>query len=222
MNHIAIIMDGNRRFAKKQNKPASFGHFAGAEVIKLICNKAKELKVTFLTLFAFSTENWNRGSEEISSINKLLEKFLNEESENFIRHKTRVLIIGDKLAYSKAIQEKIKYLETKTAEFTDFTLSIALNYGGRREILDAVNAALKSGNNYLAFEDFEQFLQTAILPDIDLLIRTGGMQRISNFMLWKLAYSELYFTETLWPEFTEEDLIKAIQFLTTQKRNFGV
>ena len=221
MKHIAIIMDGNRRFAKKHNKPASFGHEKGSEVIKSVCEYARKCKIPFLTLFAFSTENWNRTEDEVNSLNSLLEKFLTKESKYFIQNKIKVLIIGDKTAYSPKIQKQITDLEKETQNFEPFTLCIALNYGGRAEILDAVNKALKNGKNEITINEFESHLQTSTLPDVDLLIRTGGAKRLSNFILWKLTYSELYFTDVLWPEFTEDEFQKAINFLNAQVRNFG-
>lgn len=214
-------MDGNRRFAKKHNKPSRFGHEKGVETLKLICKHAQKQNISFLTLFAFSTENWKRKKSEIDDLNFLLNKFLTSETNYFVNHKIKVVIIGNKNDYSLNVQEKMLNLEQNTGKFTDFTLCIALNYGGKAEILKAVNQALNFNKKELEINEFEDFLDTKDLPDVDLLIRTGGSQRISNFLLWKLAYSELYFTNILWPEFVEKDFDDAIDFWKSQNRNFG-
>jgi undecaprenyl diphosphate synthase len=214
-------MDGNRRFAKIHNKPLGFGHEAGAEVIKQVCQFVKNLGVPFLTLFAFSTENWNRKEEEISLLNSLLKRFLDSETVHFVENEIKVKIVGSRAPYSKEIQKSIQILEEKTSHFKNFTLSIALNYGGREDILQAVNSAISQGKE-VDKEAFAELLYTKNLPDVDLLIRTGGAKRISNFLLWNLAYTELYFTDVLWPEFNEEEFKKAIDFFNSQARNFGV
>lgn len=221
MKHIAIIMDGNRRFAKNHGKSAKFGHEKGMEKVKEVCKFAKEAGVSFLTLFAFSSENWNRANEEIQNLNMLLEEFLNTETENFIQNKTKVRVIGEREPYSESIKKKLAFLEKETSEFTEFCLIIALNYGGRNEILNATNLALQEGKKVVTKEEFEEKLYTHGVPEPDLLIRTGGAFRLSNFLLWQMAYTELYFTKTLWPEFSREEFFKAVEFFNSQQRNFG-
>ncbi len=216
-----MIMDGNRRFAKKHNKSSSFGHEKGAEVIKKVCEFAKELKIPFITLFAFSTENWARDKNEVSFLSQLLEKFLTSQKEHFIKNQIRFRVIGNTEPYSSSIKNKITNLEEETSIFTDCNLTIALNYGGIEDVIQATNKALKLGIKEIDKLEFTKLLYGNDLPEIDLLIRTGGMQRISNFMLWHIAYSELYFTDVLWPEFDKEDFQKAIDFFNSQKRNFG-
>jgi undecaprenyl diphosphate synthase len=221
MRHVGVIMDGNRRFAKKQGKASNFGHEAGASVIKKVCQFAKDFNIPFLTLFAFSNENWGRNKEEIAFLNKLIKHFLSSEYTHFIENEIKVRIIGDLSPYSKEICEGIEKLQKNTASFDKFTLSIALNYGGREDILQAVNLAIRE-KRHLNKEEFSKLLYTKDMPDVDLLIRTGGARRLSNFLLWNLAYTELYFTDVLWPEFNEEDFKKAVDFFNSQVRNFGL
>ena len=221
MEHIAIIMDGNRRFANKFNLPNVLGHDAGAKKIIEVCEFAKQANIKFLTLFAFSSENWKREPDEVSNLISLLEKFLKSETKTLIKNEIKVLIIGDKTPYSKKLQAELIELENKTSNFVNFTLIIALNYGGRAEIVSTVNKLLQSGITSVTEENFQNSLFTSGIPDPDLLIRTGGDKRISNFLLWQLAYTELYFTETLWPEFQKQDFQNSVNFFHSQKRNFG-
>jgi undecaprenyl diphosphate synthase len=221
MEHLAIIMDGNRRFAKKSGLPNVLGHESGAKKIIEVCEFAKQAQIKFLTLFAFSSENWKREPEEVANLINLLEKFLKSETKALIKNEIKVLIIGDKTSYSKKLQSELIELENKTSNFKNFTLIIALNYGGRAEIVSTVNKLLQSGITSVTEESFQNSLFTAEIPDPDLLIRTGGDKRISNFLLWQLAYTELYFTETLWPEFQKQDFQNAVNFFHSQKRNFG-
>lgn len=216
---IAIIMDGNRRFAKKNNLPTSEGHKKGAEKIQEVCNFAKEYNITTLTLFAFSSENWNREQEEITSLNNLLKNFLKTETVKFIEQKIKVQIIGNLDVYDEDIKNDIKNLEQATQSFKGFTLVIALNYGGRAEIVRAFN--LLKNKEEITEDDISANLYTHNLPNPDLLIRTGGAIRLSNFLLWQMAYTELYFCNVLWPEFNKEEFKKALNFFTAQERNFG-
>ena len=184
MKHIAIIMDGNRRFAKNHGKGAKFGHEKGMAKVKEVCKFAKEADVSFLTLFAFSSENWNRTKEEIENLNMLLEEFLNTETENFIQNKTKVRVIGEREPYSESIKKKLAFLEKETCNFKEFCLIIALNYGGRNEILNATNLLLTEGKKTATKEEFEEKLYTHGVPEPDLLIRTGGALAIFYYGKW--------------------------------------
>ena len=217
MKHIAIIMDGNRRFAKKHGLPNLLGHEAGAKKIIEVCKFAKKENIQFLTLFAFSSENWKREKTEVENLINLLERFLKSETQNLIANEIKTLIIGDKSPYSQKLQKDLTELENKTSHFTKFHLIIALNYGGRSEIITTVNKLLESGVRKVTEEEFSNTLFTAGIPDPELLIRTGGDMRISNFLLWQIAYTELHFTKTLWPEFSEYDMNEAINFFKSQK-----
>jgi len=217
--HIAIIMDGNRRFAKKNNLEISDGHKRGSQKIQEVCALAKEFGVETLTLFAFSSENWSREQHELSALNELLKDFLKTEKYKFIENKIKVKVIGDIEAYEENIQANIKTLEEETASFSPFTLVIALNYGGRAEIVRACN--LLKNKLQITEQDIAKNLYTHDLKNPDLLIRTGGASRLSNFLLWQLSYTELYFTNVLWPEFGKKDFEWALDFFSKQERNFG-
>lgn len=224
--HIAIIMDGNGRWAKKQNRPRSFGHYQGTENVRNIAIKANELGVKVLTLYAFSTENWKRPAEEIDFLMSLpaifIERFLAELMEKGIRIKT----IGD----LEPIPEKTKKVLLRAIETTkdnsNMTLVFALNYGSRKEIVNGINKYVEDVNNNCAHyplteELFEKYLETSEFPEIDLLIRTSLDYRLSNFLLWQLSYSELYFTDIYWPQFTGDELVKAIEEFSNRQRRFG-
>lgn len=221
LKHIAIIMDGNRRYARKQGLPLMKGHEHGANQIKNICKWVKAEGINTVTLFAFSSENWKREKKEVGNLLTLLQKFLMEESRHFIDQKIKIRVIGDLAPYKPDIQQSLKDLEEKTSAFIGFELVIALNYGGRGEILHAVNKLLHSKAQHVTEKDFTELLYTKGLPEPDLLIRTGGAIRISNFLLWQIAYTELFFSPKLWPEFGEADLKEAISFFYSQERNFG-
>lgn len=222
MKHIAIIMDGNRRFGKKNQISASTAYESGANKIKEVCSWVKELNISFLTLFAFSSENWKRNKEEISILTTLLETFLDRETQNLINDRIKVKIIGDTSIYKQSIVKKIQYLEEKTKNFSDFTLLIALNYGGRAEIINAINKILQSKVQNIDESVFKEYLYTKDIPDPDLLIRTGGNHRLSNFLIWQTCYTEIFFTNTLWPEFSKSNLLEGIEFFNKQQRNFGL
>ncbi len=224
--HIAIIMDGNGRWAKKQNRPRSFGHYQGTENVRNIAIKANELGVKVLTLYAFSTENWKRPAEEIDFLMSIpaifIERFLAELMEKGIRIKT----IGD----LEPIPEKTKKVLLRAIETTkdnsNMTLVFALNYGSRKEIVNGINKYVEDVNNNcapypLTEELFEKYLETSEFPEIDLLIRTSLDYRLSNFLLWQLSYSELYFTDIYWPQFTGDELVKAIEEFSNRQRRFG-
>lgn len=227
-NHIAIIMDGNGRWAQKRGLPRTAGHKQGVEACKRTVKAAKELGVQYLTLFGFSTENWNRPADEIKELMHLLRLFLKAETANLHRNNVRIKMIGERSAFSDDVIEMITNAENLTRENSGLHLTIALNYGGRDEILRAASQmAQYCKDNDLdpsletAQEHFPRFLLTTDIPDPDILIRTSGEQRISNFLLWQCAYTEFIFTDTLWPNFNKSSLEEAIQIYTTRDRRYG-
>lgn len=219
-NHIAIIMDGNGRWAKKQNKPRVFGHKAGAGTLRKIMEYCNKLGVTYLTVYAFSTENWKRSKEEVDALMFLFKSYIKSERENLIKNKIRFMVSGREEGVNKSLMEAIKDLETATSKDYKMTLNIAFNYGGRAEITDAINKILKEGKTSIIEEEFSKYLYNDI-PDPDLLIRTSGEFRISNFLLWQIAYSEIYITDKCWPDFDENEMEKAILSYSKRERRFG-
>ena len=227
-NHIAIILDGNGRWAKKRGMPRSFGHVKGCENLEDICEVAKELGVKYLTVYAFSTENWKRSKEEVDGLMKLFRNYLKKCIKISQKNNMRVKVIGDITAFDSDIQESIEKLEDFSKDFTDLHFQIALNYGSRDEITRAVNRMLedqKAGKleTPVSEDTISGYLDTAGLPDPDLMIRTSGELRLSNYLLWQLAYSEFYFTDVPWPDFKKEELVKAIEkYNERDRRNGGV
>lgn len=225
--HIAIIMDGNRRWAKKRGLPQNFGHKKGAENVVNITRTMKESGVKYLTLYAFSTENWQRSKEEVDTLMQLLREYLDKEFKEIMDNNVRIIFIGERSMLSKDIQEKMTNIEGRSAHNKDLTLCIALSYGSRQEILSAVKKAAqmvldkKIGINDLSQETFSSLLYTADIPDPDILIRTSGEQRISNYLLWQIAYTELFFTETLWPDFDKQELQCIIEKFNNRERRYG-
>ncbi len=225
--HIAVIMDGNGRWAKKQGKNRVFGHQEGVKRVREIVEESVGLNIPFLTLYTFSTENWNRPKEEVEALMNLLVESLNKEADELIKQNIKLNAIGDlsKLPAKtyKTLQEVLK----KTSANTGMVLSIALNYGGRDELVNAMRKlAKKVKNNIILPENIDENkinlqLYTNTLPDVDLMIRTGGEKRISNFLLWKLAYAELYFTDVLWPDFKKEQYHEALYDYQKRERRFG-
>ena len=226
-NHIAIILDGNGRWAKKKMMPRNYGHTQGSKVVEKICEDAYHMGVQYLTVYAFSTENWKRPQEEIDALMKLLKSYLKNSIKTSSKNNMRVRIIGDTSKLSDEIKQSIMELEEASKDNTGLNFQVALNYGSRDEIIRAVKALSKDiMESKVALEQinetvFEQYLDTKGIPEPDLLIRTSGEQRLSNFMLWQLAYTEFYFTDVLWPDFTKEELKKAIDFYSSRNRNFG-
>ncbi len=223
-NHIAIIMDGNGRWAQARGLPRLEGHRRGVEAVKKTVKTTMELHIPYLTLFGFSSENWKRPQEEIKELMKLLRYYLRSETAELHKNDIRIRVIGDRTAFSQDIIELIDNAEKLTKDNSSLTLTIALNYGGRNDILRAAKKVADSGLdlNDEGFEvAFQQSLMTKGLPDPDLLIRTSGEQRISNFLLWQCAYSELYFTDINWPDFNRESLIEAIESYTKRERRYG-
>ncbi len=225
-NHIAIILDGNGRWAKKRGMPRSFGHVKGCENLEDICEVAKELGVKYLTVYAFSTENWKRSKEEVDGLMKLFRNYLKKCIKISQKNNMRVKVIGDITAFDSDIQESIEKLEDFSKDFTDLHFQIALNYGSRDEITRAVNRMLedqKAGKleTPVSEDTISGYLDTAGLPDPDLMIRTSGELRLSNYLLWQLAYSEFYFTNVPWPDFKKEELVKAIEKYNERDRRYG-
>ena len=221
LKHLAIIMDGNGRWAKERGLKRTKGHEAGAEIIRDITTYcAKHPTVETTTFYAFSTENWKRPKLEVEFLMKLLDRYLQKELETYQSHNIRFQAIGDIDAFSKPLQDRIKITEELTKNNTNLTQLLALNYGGRAEITSAVNTLIAEGKKSVTQEDISAALQTPY-SDIDLLIRTSGEERISNFLLWQLSYSELYFTPTLWPDFSCKELQGIIENFEQRTRRFG-
>lgn len=225
--HVAIIMDGNGRWAKERYLPKIAGHRAGVQSVRQAIEAAKELGVKVLTLYTFSTENWKRPKNEVSALFGLLEEYLDKEEKRLKENNIKLSVIGDMGALPEGVRRKLARAIASTSDNTDLTLNIALNYGSRSEIVTAVKAIasdLKEGKIAADAIDeaaFSRYLYTKGLPDPDLLIRTSGEFRISNFLLWQIAYSELYVTKKLWPDFKKSDFKKAVAEYQKRERRFG-
>ncbi len=225
--HVAIIMDGNGRWAKRKGLPRIYGHKKGVEVAKSIIIKSRELNIPYLTLFAFSKENWQRPKTEVDTLLLLLKEYLQKELPLMIEKEIKLKIIGDKEDFPEELKKLIEQVEKKTENLKGMTLVLALSYSGRAEILRATKLlAEEVEKGKLSVKDineelFRRFFYFPELPDPDLLIRTSGELRISNFLLYQLAYTEFYFTETLWPDFTEEEYLKALFSYQKRERRFG-
>lgn len=223
--HIAIIMDGNGRWAQERGKVRSYGHSAGAETLKEVTADCVRLGVKYLTLYAFSTENWNRPDDEVTALMELVITSL--KTDIFDKNQVRFRVIGDRSRLPEKVQESLRKMEEQTASYTRMTTIIALSYSSRWELSDAARQiALEVKEGKLKAEDIcEQtitdHLQTSFMPDPDLLIRTGGEQRISNYLLWQIAYSELYFTPVYWPDFNNEHLLAAVESYQSKQRRYG-
>ena len=227
LNHIAVIMDGNGRWATKRGLPRTAGHKKGAEVVVQIAKAAKEFGVKYLTLYAFSTENWKRSPEEIGALMQLLRQYLDNNLKELEQNDVKIRFIGERYMLDADIVEKMERLEQNTAENKSLVLQIALSYGSRQEILNtAKEIAERVKNGDMQPQDideqtFSAMLYTGGVPDPDLLIRTSGEQRISNYLLWQIAYSELFFTKTLWPDFAKEEFKSIIENYQTRERRYG-
>lgn len=225
--HIAIIMDGNGRWAKKRGMPRTFGHKKGAENVVKITRAMKESGVKYLTLYAFSTENWQRSKDEVDALMQLLNEYLDKELKEIMDNNVRIVFIGERYMLSDSIQAKMTFLEKESEKNTDLTLCIALSYGSRQEILSAVKkiaAKVKEGSmdiSQITQDVFSEELYTKEIPDPDVLIRTSGEQRISNYLLWQSAYTELFFTNTLWPDFGKDELWDIINKFNHRERRYG-
>lgn len=225
--HVAIIMDGNGRWACQRNKPRTFGHEAGVEAVRKTVRAAAELGVKYLTLFTFSVENWNRPRDEVTALMKLLSRTTRKEIDELNRNNVRLITTGRIEGLSLSRRRALNIAMDKTKDNTGLVLNLALNYGGRTEIIDAVRtiaAEVKSGLLDPARIDenvFSKYLYTAALPDPDLLIRTSGEMRISNFLLWQTSYTEMYVTDVLWPDFSRKELFEAVIEYQKRDRRFG-
>jgi len=219
--HIAIIMDGNGRWARRRGLPRVAGHRSGINAVREAVEGAAELGIRVLTLYAFSVENWKRPALEVRTLMSLLKEYLNREIDNLDRNNIRLQTIGRSEGLDASVRQELDKAIQRTQSNTGMTFVVALNYGGRAEIVDAVNRLLSSGSGPVTESDFAKALYTAAYPDPDLLIRTSGELRVSNFLLWQIAYSEIYVTDTLWPDFTRYDLHKAIAAFQKRERRYG-
>ncbi len=219
--HVAVIMDGNGRWAKRRGLPRVFGHREGAKAVERTIKIANEVGIKWLSVFAFSTENWGRPKEEVDAIMSLLVEYINTKIPQLKRDNIKLRFMGRREGLPGMIIESMEEGEKATEHCDGLNFVVALNYSGKAEIIDAVNRILKSGRDCIDEKSFKEFLYIPDMPDPDLLIRTSGEKRISNFMLWELAYTELYFTEVLWPDFNEEEFLKALYFFQSRERRFG-
>ncbi len=220
--HIAIIMDGNGRWAEKRKMPRIYGHKAGVKATRRAIKSAIDLGIEYLTLYTFSHENWSRPKKEVDALMKLLQDVIRNETKELMDYNVKVRFIGNIEELPASVKEEVDKLTEKTKENTGLTLLIALNYGGRREIMDAVNKIIQHRKEPLKYEnDFRSYLYAPDVPDPDLLIRTSGEVRVSNFLLWEIAYTEIWITKTLWPNFKKTHIIKAIQEYNQRERKFG-
>ena len=219
INHVAIIMDGNGRWGLKNKKTRNEGHKSGLFTVEKIIKETIKQKIDYLTLYAFSTENWNRPKKEINYLFNLLESYLSNKIINFHKQNIKLKIIGIK-NFSKKLNKLLKSSEIKTAKNTSLQINLALNYGSKTEILNAIKKMNKN-NDKINEKNFKKYLQTKNIPDPDLLIRTGNTKRLSNFLLWQLAYTEIFFEKKLWPDFNSKDLKIILNKFKILKRNFG-
>ena len=219
LNHVAIIMDGNGRWGLKYKNSRNAGHKAGIVTVEKIINGSIKKKIKYLTLYAFSTENWKRPKKEIKYLFYLLEDFLNKRIDEFHKQNIKLNIIGDK-KFSKKLNQLLKSAELKTSKNNKLQVNLALNYGSKSEIISSIKKMIKNKNT-INEKNFSNNLSTKNIPDPEILIRTGNTKRLSNFMLWQLAYSEIFFEKKLWPDFTIKDFNKIIDKYKSIKRNFG-
>lgn len=225
--HVAIIMDGNGRWAKKRFMPRGFGHKQGGKTLEQVCDDANELGIKYLTVYAFSTENWKRSVEEVTGIMNLLRSYLDDCVDRASKNNMRIRFIGDRSALEEDIRVSMNRVEEETKMYDGFNFTIALNYGGRDEIRRAVTSMAKDAvegiinPDEITEADIAARMDTAELPDPDLLIRTSGELRLSNYLIWQLAYSEFYFTDVLWPDFSMEHLKDAVRYYNGRDRRYG-
>ena len=226
-NHIAIILDGNGRWAKERGMPRTYGHVKGCANLENICYDIKDLGVKYLTVYAFSTENWKRSREEVEALMKLFRGYLKKCIKISKKNNMKMKVIGDVTAFAPDIQQSVRELEEYSKDFDGIYFQLALNYGSRDEMLRAVRKIAKEAKDgeldpeQITEEVFAAQLDTKGIPDPDLLIRTSGEERLSNFLLWQLAYTEFYFTDVLWPDFNKKELEKAIAYYNKRDRRFG-
>lgn len=226
-NHVAIILDGNGRWAKAKGMPRNYGHTMGAKNVEVISRVAYDMGIRYLTLYAFSTENWSRPQSEVNALMKLLDSYLKNCLKTAKKNHIRVRVIGDITRLDEKFQQNIRELEAASMDYDGLRLQIAINYGSRDEMLRGMRKMLmeyeagKFSAEELSESRFASYLDTAGIPDPDLLIRTSGEQRLSNYLLWKLAYSEFYFTDTPWPDFDEQELKRAVEAYSARERRYG-
>ncbi len=220
LKHIAFIMDGNGRWAKKRGMPRSYGHTAGALTFEKVADYCASIGITAVTVYAFSTENWKRPKDEIDAIMKLFSDYIQKAEKRFSERDVRVVFLGSREVFPKDLKDRMERLE-KLTETRQQILNIAINYGGRDEIVHAVNELIKEGKKEITEEDITARLYTKASPSPDLIVRTGSEKRISNFLLWESAYAELYFTDVLWPDFSEKDVDECVNEFYRRKRRFG-
>ena len=224
--HVGVIMDGNGRWAKKRGLPRKFGHREGAKTFRKIVRHAKAIGIKYITFYAFSTENWRRPDDEVQSIMKLFEKYL-DELDDFLKEHVRIRFIGDRSMLSETLQAKMRHSEEVSKQYDAMTLILAVNYGGRDEITNAVRLIaeeVKAGRldpADITDDTVQSRLYTEEIPDVDLIIRPSGEQRLSNFLIWQSAYAEYYFTDILWPDFSKKDLERACEVYRERNRRFG-
>ena len=221
LNHVAIIMDGNGRWGLKKNKSRNYGHFKGLKSAESAIKTVIKNRIPYLTLYTFSTENWKRPENEINFLFDLIRKSLKKNLKKIIKQEIKINIIGIKKKLPSDISKIINFIEKKTAKNKRLTLNLALNYGSQEEIVSACKKITKNKNININIENFEKYLYTSYMPNPDKLIRTGGTKRLSNFLLWQLAYTEIFFIDKLWPDFNENDFNNIINKFFSIKRNFG-
>lgn len=225
--HVAIILDGNGRWAKAKGLPRTAGHTAGAKNVEVVCEEAYNMGIEYLTLYAFSTENWNRSKEEVTALMNLLNQYLKNCLKTAKKNNMRIRVIGDISRLDPSMQEKICLLEKESASYTGLKLTIAINYGSRDEIVRGIKRMYQDVEEHkldadaISEDTVSKYLDTADLPDPDLMIRTSGEQRLSNYLLWQLAYAEFYFTPVAWPDFHGEELRKAVEAYENRDRRYG-
>lgn len=219
--HIGIIMDGNGRWATKRGLPRNLGHQEGIKAVARTIDALIKYKIEAVTFFAFSTENWKRSNQEIDGIFELLRDYIASQHDDFVEKNVKVTSIGDLSKFPKDLVEELEKIKQKTKNNTGLIVNLALNYGGIDDIVQAVNKLLKEGKNVITADDISHNLYTNFLPDPDFVIRTSGEQRVSNFMIYQIAYSELYFPKVLWPDFDEKQLFKALLEFQKRDRRYG-
>ena len=220
-NHIAIIMDGNGRWANRKGESRLEGHRKGVGVVRDVIKLSVEYGVEYLTLFTFSSENWNRPKTEILNLMSLLVTSLNSETQSLIKNDVRLRVIGNLLDLDSITRKSLNKVVDLTKNNKTINLVLAISYGGRQEIIDAINKVILSGNKKITLDTFNSFLYTKDIPDPDLLIRTGKEKRISNFLLWQIPYTEIFFSDLYWPDFDKEEMEKALSFFSKCERRFG-
>ena len=221
LNHVAIIMDGNGRWGLKKKNSRNYGHLKGIDVVETVIKASIIQKIPYLTLYTFSTENWKRPKNEVNFLFDLIRKSLKKKIKMILKHGIKINVIGNRKRLPPDIIKIVKFIEKKTVQNRKITLNLALNYGSKEEIINACKKISQEKNKNINIKNFEKKLYTKSIPDPDILIRTGGRKRLSNFLLWQAAYTEIFFVNKLWPDFNEKDFNKIIKDFLNIKRNFG-